>query len=228
MALVLLISAGYCLYSRYFKSRLASTSSPSSTSLSTNKKNHASTTSSYFSDSKTALHDPHHHRHSSIQWSPDSMVTTNNESSVYLPSPVSLSNNNHHHHHYSQQQQQQQQEEDYYVVVHAYPPQMDDELALSVGDVIMLALPFDDGWALGVNLSTGLKGAFPLVCVSPTTLTFMEQWQARASRLTVPSPTTVDVSSSSIPKRMASKSSKSSSSSDFISPFLDSHRTYSP
>ncbi|ORZ18464.1 hypothetical protein BCR42DRAFT_489822 [Absidia repens] len=95
-----------------------------------------------------------------------------------------------------------------------------------LGDVIMLALPFDDGWALGVNLSTGLKGAFPLVCVSPTTLSFMEQWQSRSSKLTLPSTNTIDttitaadVSSSSIPKRMASKSSKSTSSSDFISLF---------
>ncbi|KAI8337804.1 hypothetical protein BD560DRAFT_413152 [Blakeslea trispora] len=57
--------------------------------------------------------------------------------------------------------------EEFFVVIHAYPPQMADELALNVGDIICLALHFDDGWALGYNVTTGLKGAFPLVCITP-------------------------------------------------------------
>lgn len=57
--------------------------------------------------------------------------------------------------------------EEFYVVVHPYPPQMADELELNYGDIICLALNFDDGWALGFNVTTGLKGAFPIVCISP-------------------------------------------------------------
>lgn len=57
--------------------------------------------------------------------------------------------------------------EEFYVVVHPYPPQMPDELELNYGDIICLALNFDDGWALGFNVTSGLKGAFPLVCISP-------------------------------------------------------------
>jgi hypothetical protein len=57
--------------------------------------------------------------------------------------------------------------EEFFVVVHAYPPQMPDELELNAGDIVCLALYFDDGWALGYNVTTGLKGAFPLVCISP-------------------------------------------------------------
>jgi hypothetical protein len=56
--------------------------------------------------------------------------------------------------------------EEFYVAIHPYPSQMPDELELKTGDIICLAMHFDDGWALGFNVTTGLKGAFPLVCIS--------------------------------------------------------------
>ncbi|KAG2198474.1 hypothetical protein INT47_004461, partial [Mucor saturninus] len=56
--------------------------------------------------------------------------------------------------------------EEFYVVIHPYPSQLPDELELKTGDIICLAMHFDDGWALGFNVTTGLKGAFPLVCIS--------------------------------------------------------------
>jgi hypothetical protein len=56
--------------------------------------------------------------------------------------------------------------EEFFVVIHTYEPKMPDELALNRGDIVCLALHFDDGWALGFNVTTGLKGAFPLVCIS--------------------------------------------------------------
>ncbi|KAI9475741.1 MAG: hypothetical protein EXX96DRAFT_574457 [Benjaminiella poitrasii] len=58
-------------------------------------------------------------------------------------------------------------DEEFYVVIHPYSPQLPDELGLNVGDIVCLALRFDDGWALGFNVTTGAKGAFPLVCISP-------------------------------------------------------------
>ncbi|KAI7872800.1 hypothetical protein BDF14DRAFT_1748770 [Spinellus fusiger] len=56
--------------------------------------------------------------------------------------------------------------EELFEVVHPYPPQMADELGLHVGDIVCLAMRFDDGWALGFNVTTGLKGVFPMVCIA--------------------------------------------------------------
>ncbi|KAI9313254.1 hypothetical protein BX666DRAFT_2030626 [Dichotomocladium elegans] len=55
--------------------------------------------------------------------------------------------------------------ENLFIVVHPYPPQRGDELRLHVDDIICLAVEFDDGWAIGYNVMTGLKGAFPTICV---------------------------------------------------------------
>lgn len=72
-------------------------------------------------------------------------------------------------------QQQQQQLEEFYEVKHPYPPQMGDELGLNVGDIVCVAMNFDDGWALGFNVTTGLKGVFPIVCVTPVPEELLEQ-----------------------------------------------------
>ncbi|KAI9489821.1 hypothetical protein BDB00DRAFT_593745 [Zychaea mexicana] len=73
---------------------------------------------------------------------------------------------------------QQPRPEDLYMVVHPYPPQMGDELGLHVGDIIYVAMPFDDGWALGINAMTGLKGAFPMVCVKPVPRDVLDEMMA--------------------------------------------------
>lgn len=69
----------------------------------------------------------------------------------------------------------QQQLEEFYQVKHPYPPQMGDELGLHVGDIVCVAMNFDDGWGLGFNVTTGLKGVFPIVCVSPAPEELLEQ-----------------------------------------------------
>ncbi|KAI8897281.1 hypothetical protein BC833DRAFT_594436 [Globomyces pollinis-pini] len=53
------------------------------------------------------------------------------------------------------------------VVVYDYDPALSDELRLNVGDIITITEDYDDGWALGTNLASGLSGTFPLVCVGP-------------------------------------------------------------
>ena len=65
--------------------------------------------------------------------------------------------------------------EEFYEVKHPYPPQMGDELGLHVGDIVCVAMNFDDGWALGFNVTTGLKGVFPVVCVTPAPEELLEQ-----------------------------------------------------
>lgn len=65
--------------------------------------------------------------------------------------------------------------EEFYQVKHPYPPQMGDELGLHVGDIVCVAMNFDDGWALGFNVTTGLKGVFPVVCVTPAPEELLEQ-----------------------------------------------------
>lgn len=69
----------------------------------------------------------------------------------------------------------QAQLDDFYEVKHPYPPQMGDELGLHVGDIVCMAMNFDDGWALGFNVTTGLKGVFPVVCVAPAPEELLEQ-----------------------------------------------------
>ncbi|KAJ3415591.1 hypothetical protein HDV05_004642 [Chytridiales sp. JEL 0842] len=50
-------------------------------------------------------------------------------------------------------------------IIHPYTPTLADELTLEVGADVILLKSFDDGWALGMNPTTGIQGAFPLVCV---------------------------------------------------------------
>ncbi|KAI8099167.1 uncharacterized protein BX664DRAFT_289128 [Halteromyces radiatus] len=210
MGASLLLLACYCLCSRHWSRHRYFNKNDKKT----NNKFSSSTSFSYFSDSKTAIHDDHHLKH----WPEDTTTTTTTMTSTNNTSTTSFPPTIRHDHHL---QPYQLKQEDLYTVIHAYPPQMDDELALNIGDIIMLALPFDDGWALGINMSTGLKGAFPLVCVSPASTFVMEQW--RSSRISIPPPSFITNTTSSIPKRMTSKSSNSTSHSDTISPFLDSH-----
>ncbi|KAK9704307.1 hypothetical protein K7432_010262 [Basidiobolus ranarum] len=47
----------------------------------------------------------------------------------------------------------------------AYIPTLPDELAIDPGDSILVLWVFDDGWAVGRNITRGGEGAFPLACV---------------------------------------------------------------
>jgi hypothetical protein len=55
--------------------------------------------------------------------------------------------------------------ENFMHVIHPYSPTLADELPLEVGQEVILLKSFDDGWALGLSPTTGIQGAFPLVCV---------------------------------------------------------------
>ncbi|KAL7749557.1 hypothetical protein RI367_005113 [Sorochytrium milnesiophthora] len=39
-----------------------------------------------------------------------------------------------------------------------------DEISMRIGDQVVIAASYSDGWARGKNLSTGQEGAFPLAC----------------------------------------------------------------
>ncbi|KAH8551001.1 hypothetical protein BGW37DRAFT_403605, partial [Umbelopsis sp. PMI_123] len=56
---------------------------------------------------------------------------------------------------------------EFHTVIHQYYPSQPDELKLAKEDIIVSTVVFDDGWAVGVNITTGQKGAFPLICVTP-------------------------------------------------------------
>lgn len=84
---------------------------------------------------------------------------------------------------------QNQPMEEFYEVKHPYPPQMGDELGLHLGDIVCVAMNFDDGWALGFNVTTGLKGVFPVVCVSPAPEELLEQLLSSAKVQIDDSPT---------------------------------------
>ncbi|KAJ3112291.1 hypothetical protein HDU96_004735 [Phlyctochytrium bullatum] len=49
-----------------------------------------------------------------------------------------------------------------YRVIAEYVPQLDDELELFPGQVMIIRKIYGDGWASGLNLSTGKEGTFPL------------------------------------------------------------------
>jgi hypothetical protein len=38
---------------------------------------------------------------------------------------------------------------------------------VGVGDEVQVTQKFDDGWALGTNLTTGKQGTFPMACLAP-------------------------------------------------------------
>jgi hypothetical protein len=42
---------------------------------------------------------------------------------------------------------------------------MGDEVRMDVGHLVEVHEIFDDGWALGTNLTTGQQGAFPMGCM---------------------------------------------------------------
>ncbi|GAA6063445.1 hypothetical protein JCM10212_005618 [Sporobolomyces blumeae] len=54
------------------------------------------------------------------------------------------------------------------VVKGTFDPSLDDELVLYPGDRVQVLMKYDDGWALGLNLSSGnppAKGVFPFDCL---------------------------------------------------------------
>ncbi|KAJ3214486.1 E3 ubiquitin-protein ligase sh3rf1 [Dinochytrium kinnereticum] len=61
-----------------------------------------------------------------------------------------------------QQRRNMMKEPKRYRVVAEYTPQMDDELELFSGQVLIIRKIYGDGWASGLNLSTGREGTFPL------------------------------------------------------------------
>ncbi|KNE55436.1 hypothetical protein AMAG_01327 [Allomyces macrogynus ATCC 38327] len=61
------------------------------------------------------------------------------------------------------------------VVIRKYDRQLEDEMTLVPGDMIEVLEAFEDGWALGVNLTRGSTdgedaAAFPLVCTVPVAM----------------------------------------------------------
>ncbi|TPX44751.1 hypothetical protein CcCBS67573_g10397 [Chytriomyces confervae] len=51
-------------------------------------------------------------------------------------------------------------------VLFGYEALQEDELTLVPGDELIIVKRFDDGWGVGLIPATGMKGAFPLVCVT--------------------------------------------------------------
>jgi len=51
--------------------------------------------------------------------------------------------------------------------IHAYEPQIDDELRLDLDNDIDVLYEYDDGWCWAINKSTGEQGACPMLCLKP-------------------------------------------------------------
>ncbi|KAJ3026321.1 UNVERIFIED_CONTAM: Sorbin and SH3 domain-containing protein 2 [Siphonaria sp. JEL0065] len=50
-------------------------------------------------------------------------------------------------------------------VLYDFAPERPDEIALKVGDEIIISQEYDDGWAFGINLRSKKEGSFPLDCL---------------------------------------------------------------
>ncbi|KAI9335520.1 hypothetical protein BDR26DRAFT_865901 [Obelidium mucronatum] len=64
-----------------------------------------------------------------------------------------------------QQQQQQQQQLSEWRAIYPHMPSTVNELALTVGDYIVVTHQYPDGWGYGYNQYTHAQGAFPLNCL---------------------------------------------------------------
>jgi hypothetical protein len=51
-------------------------------------------------------------------------------------------------------------------VIQSHSPRLDDEIQLNMGDIVVLKEKFDDGWAIGTNITTNSEGNFPFNCLS--------------------------------------------------------------
>ncbi|KAJ3028075.1 UNVERIFIED_CONTAM: Sorbin and SH3 domain-containing protein 2 [Siphonaria sp. JEL0065] len=60
-------------------------------------------------------------------------------------------------------------------VIYDFSPVNSDEIVLRVGDHVAIKQEYDDGWALGVNLSSTDEGLFPLDCLSKATNSSRQQ-----------------------------------------------------
>jgi hypothetical protein len=71
------------------------------------------------------------------------------------------------------------------IVTKSYYPNLSDEIALHVGDRIEILEVYDDGWALGDNVNTGIRGVFPMNSIKPSVGdgTVIEAPSCRASSL---------------------------------------------
>jgi len=49
--------------------------------------------------------------------------------------------------------------------IHAYEPQIDDELRLDIDNEIDVLYEYDDGWCWAINKTTGEQGACPMLCL---------------------------------------------------------------
>jgi hypothetical protein len=58
------------------------------------------------------------------------------------------------------------------------------EIDVGVGDEVQVTQKFDDGWALGVNVTTGKQGTFPMACLAPFGSEYRDS-QYRDSQYTV-------------------------------------------
>lgn len=52
-----------------------------------------------------------------------------------------------------------------YSVVTGHDPQADDEVRLKQDDVVAVQKHYNDGWGIGMNVSSGEAGVFPLGCL---------------------------------------------------------------
>ncbi|KAI8905863.1 hypothetical protein EDD86DRAFT_210989 [Gorgonomyces haynaldii] len=51
--------------------------------------------------------------------------------------------------------------------VMAHVPKLKDEIKININDQLSIIHTFHDGWAFGLNITTGKRGVFPMMCYQP-------------------------------------------------------------
>ncbi|ORX87999.1 hypothetical protein BCR32DRAFT_263868 [Anaeromyces robustus] len=52
-----------------------------------------------------------------------------------------------------------------YRVLYDFQPSLPDEMEIQAGDIIRTEETFEDGWAFGINMTSGKRGTFPMNCL---------------------------------------------------------------
>jgi len=69
-----------------------------------------------------------------------------------------------------------------YRVLYDFQPSLPDEMEIQAGDIIRTEETFEDGWAFGINMTSGKRGTFPMNCLEDDYATDNEEKSVLSER----------------------------------------------
>jgi len=155
---IVIVGIVFFVFQRYSRSQQRPT-----TSYEPSRQAKMQSTFGFFKRSEEAPHLPDERGHSSL-------FTTIRASQIFrgaLP-PPSAYDDDYSSRPYSRMESEYTSGDNYKVqIFEDYDAGMDDEISCGVGDIIIVQEKYDDGWASGINITTGEDGIFPLAISEP-------------------------------------------------------------